>query len=132
MSGPNILVATQGYFFETVESLKLSHEAIKYLAVNDADWILDERKIRKIAGGIGMLRKSLREALSFVATFPLEIQVMHGRCLGFTVCISCKVGLRMKQLNHLLVYVCCNTCMNVNFLIPLPAKINLLVVVPIP
>ncbi|KAK8455878.1 hypothetical protein SEVIR_4G234700v4 [Setaria viridis] len=75
--GVDLLVATPGRLVDMVERSKISLEAIKYLAMDEADRMLDmgfEPQIRKIVDMMNMPKKSVRQTMLFSATFPPEIQ----------------------------------------------------------
>ena len=61
-----------------VERSRISLEAIKYLVMDESDRMLDmgfEPQIRKIVDMMIMTKKSVRQTISFSATFPPKIQV---------------------------------------------------------
>ncbi|GFY80733.1 P-loop containing nucleoside triphosphate hydrolases superfamily protein [Actinidia rufa] len=86
--GVDILVATPGRLVDLLERAKVSLEMIRYLALDEADRMLDmgfEPQIRKIVEQMDMPPRGVRQTLLFSATFPKEIQV----CLFFYR-ISCQ------------------------------------------
>lgn len=76
--GVDILVATPGRLLDMIERGKVSLRTIRYLALDEADRMLDmgfEPQIRKIVQETGMPPPGERQTLLFSATFPHEIQV---------------------------------------------------------
>lgn len=76
--GVDILVATPGRLVDLIERERISLKKIKYLALDEADRMLDmgfERQIRQIVEEMGMPAPGVRQTLLFSATFPTEIQV---------------------------------------------------------
>ncbi|KAH7859703.1 hypothetical protein Vadar_004547 [Vaccinium darrowii] len=75
--GVDILVATPGRLVDLLERARVSLEMIKYLALDEADRMLDmgfEPQIRKIVEQMDMPPPGVRQTLLFSATFPKEIQ----------------------------------------------------------
>ncbi|XP_059635077.1 DEAD-box ATP-dependent RNA helicase 52C-like [Cornus florida] len=75
--GVDILVATPGRLVDMIERSRVSLRRIKYLALDEADRMLDmgfEPQIRKIVEQMGMPPPGARQTLLFSATFPAEIQ----------------------------------------------------------
>ncbi|KAH8512396.1 hypothetical protein H0E87_005872 [Populus deltoides] len=75
--GVDILVATPGRLVDLLERARVSLQMIKYLALDEADRMLDmgfEPQIRKIVEQMDMPRPGLRQTMLFSATFPKEIQ----------------------------------------------------------
>ncbi|KAK6124603.1 hypothetical protein DH2020_041658 [Rehmannia glutinosa] len=75
--GVDILVATPGRLVDLLERAKVSLQMIRYLALDEADRMLDmgfEPQIRKIVEQMDMPPRGERQTLLFSATFPKEIQ----------------------------------------------------------
>ncbi|KAJ8637902.1 hypothetical protein MRB53_012169 [Persea americana] len=75
--GVDILVATPGRLVDLFERAKVSLQMIKYLALDEADRMLDmgfEPQIRKIVEQMDMPPRGVRQTVLFSATFPKEIQ----------------------------------------------------------
>ncbi|CAH9082880.1 unnamed protein product [Cuscuta epithymum] len=75
--GVHILVATPGRLVDLLERARVSLEMIRYLALDEADRMLDmgfEPQIRKIVQQTSMPPPGLRQTMLFSATFPKEIQ----------------------------------------------------------
>ncbi|KAL4303814.1 hypothetical protein GQ457_10G016520 [Hibiscus cannabinus] len=75
--GVDILVATPGRLVDIVERARVSLGMIKYLALDEADRMLDmgfEPQIRKIVEQMDMPPPGTRQTMLFSATFPDEIQ----------------------------------------------------------
>lgn len=75
--GVDILVATPGRLVDLLERARVSLEMIKYLALDEADRMLDmgfEPQIRKIVEQTDMPPRGVRQTMLFSATFPKEIQ----------------------------------------------------------
>ncbi|GFY98985.1 P-loop containing nucleoside triphosphate hydrolases superfamily protein [Actinidia rufa] len=75
--GVDILVATPGRLVDLLERARVSLELIKYLALDEADRMLDmgfEPQIRKIVQQMDMPPPGVRQTMLFSATFPKEIQ----------------------------------------------------------
>jgi len=76
--GVDILVATPGRLVDLLERARVSLQMIRYLALDEADRMLDmgfEPQIRKIVEQMDMPPPGIRQTLLFSATFPKEIQV---------------------------------------------------------
>ncbi|XP_073137914.1 DEAD-box ATP-dependent RNA helicase 37-like [Henckelia pumila] len=83
--GVDILVATPGRLVDLLERARVSLQMIKYLALDEADRMLDmgfEPQIRKIVEQMDMPPPGLRQTLLFSATFPKEIQRMASDFLS--------------------------------------------------
>ncbi|XP_044506208.1 DEAD-box ATP-dependent RNA helicase 37-like [Mangifera indica] len=75
--GVDILVATPGRLVDLLERARVSLQLIKYLALDEADRMLDmgfEPQIRKIVEQMDMPPPGVRQTMLFSATFPKEIQ----------------------------------------------------------
>ncbi|KAE8677197.1 DEAD-box ATP-dependent RNA helicase 37 [Hibiscus syriacus] len=75
--GVDILVATPGRLVDLLERARVSLHMIRYLALDEADRMLDmgfEPQIRKIVEQMDMPPPSVRQTMLFSATFPREIQ----------------------------------------------------------
>ncbi|KAK8958581.1 DEAD-box ATP-dependent RNA helicase 52B [Platanthera guangdongensis] len=75
--GVDILVATPGRLVDLLERARVSLQMIKYLALDEADRMLDmgfEPQIRKIVEQMEMPPRGIRQTMLFSATFPREIQ----------------------------------------------------------
>ncbi|XP_056171138.1 DEAD-box ATP-dependent RNA helicase 37-like [Syzygium oleosum] len=75
--GVEILVATPGRLVDLLERARVSLQMIQYLALDEADRMLDmgfEPQIRKIVEQTGMPPRGIRQTMLFSATFPKEIQ----------------------------------------------------------
>lgn len=75
--GVDILVATPGRLGDLLERARVSLSQIKYLALDEADRMLDmgfEPQIRKIVEQMDMPPAGQRQTMLFSATFPREIQ----------------------------------------------------------
>ncbi|KHN44489.1 DEAD-box ATP-dependent RNA helicase 52 [Glycine soja] len=75
--GVDILVATPGRLVDLLERARVSLQMIRYLALDEADRMLDmgfEPQIRKIVEQMDMPPAGARQTMLFSATFPKEIQ----------------------------------------------------------
>ncbi|MBA0861259.1 hypothetical protein Goshw_026174 [Gossypium schwendimanii] len=75
--GVDILVATPGRLVDLLERARVSLQAVRYLALDEADRMLDmgfEPQIRKIVEQMNMPNRGVRQTMLFSATFPREIQ----------------------------------------------------------
>ncbi|KAF5735715.1 DEAD-box ATP-dependent RNA helicase 37 [Tripterygium wilfordii] len=75
--GVDILVATPGRLVDLLERARVSLQMIRYLALDEADRMLDmgfEPQIRKIVEQCDMPPQGVRQTMLFSATFPKEIQ----------------------------------------------------------
>ncbi|KAI5440781.1 DEAD-box ATP-dependent RNA helicase 52B, variant 3, partial [Lathyrus oleraceus] len=71
--GVDILVATPGRLVDMIERERVSLKKIKYLALDEADRMLDmgfEHQIRNIVQQMNMPAPGARQTLLFSATFP--------------------------------------------------------------
>lgn len=76
--GVDILVATPGRLVDLLERARVSLKSIRYLALDEADRMLDmgfEPQVRRIVEQLDMPPRGVRQTLLFSATFPSEIQV---------------------------------------------------------
>ncbi|XP_020578513.1 DEAD-box ATP-dependent RNA helicase 37-like [Phalaenopsis equestris] len=75
--GVDVLVATPGRLVDLLERARVSLSMIRYLALDEADRMLDmgfEPQIRKIVEQMDMPPPGQRQTMLFSATFPREIQ----------------------------------------------------------
>ena len=82
--GVDILVATPGRLVDLLERARVSLQMISYLALDEADRMLDmgfEPQIRKIVEQMDMPPPGARQTMLFSATFPKEIQVSLYCCI---------------------------------------------------
>lgn len=76
--GVDILVGTPGRLLDLIVRAKISLKKIKYLALDEADRMLDmgfEQQIRRVVEKKGMPPPGVRQTMLFSATFPNEIQL---------------------------------------------------------
>jgi ATP-dependent RNA helicase DDX3X len=79
--GCDILVATPGRLSDLIERARVSLSAIRYLALDEADRMLDmgfEPQIRRIVEGEDMPPAGHRQTMLFSATFP-KVRRRAGR-----------------------------------------------------
>ncbi|XP_066340150.1 DEAD-box ATP-dependent RNA helicase 52C-like [Miscanthus floridulus] len=77
--GVDILVATPGRLVDLLERARVSLQSIRYLALDEADRMLDmgfEPQVRRIVEQMDMPLPGVRQTMLFSATFPKEIQKM--------------------------------------------------------
>ncbi|KAM1155260.1 hypothetical protein ACFX13_026762 [Malus domestica] len=89
--GCDILVATPGRLVDMIERSRVSLSNIKYLALDEADRMLDmgfEPQIRRIVEQMDMPRSGARQTLLFSATFPDEIQRLAADFLSNYIFLS--------------------------------------------
>ncbi|RVX11081.1 DEAD-box ATP-dependent RNA helicase 52C [Vitis vinifera] len=87
--GVDILVATPGRLVDMIERARVSLRMIKYLALDEADRMLDmgfEPQIRKIVEQMDMPPPGARQTMLFSATFPNEIQLSGGIFMERMIC----------------------------------------------
>jgi hypothetical protein len=92
--GVEILVATPGRLMDLLERARVSLQMIRYLALDEADRMLDmgfEPQIRKIVEGMDMPQRGERQTMLFSATFPKEIQVCFFPVFSFHLSSKCHV-----------------------------------------
>ncbi|PKI75733.1 hypothetical protein CRG98_003876 [Punica granatum] len=83
--GVDVLVATPGRLVDMVERERVSLRMIKYLAIDEADRMLDmgfEPQIRQIVEQMDMPPAGARQTLLFSATFPNDIQMLASDFLS--------------------------------------------------
>lgn len=89
--GVDILVATPGRLVDMIERARVSLRMIKYLALDEADRMLDmgfEPQIRKIVEQMHMPPSGARQTMFFSATFPDEIQRLASDFLSNYIFLS--------------------------------------------
>nr|KYP51114.1 DEAD-box ATP-dependent RNA helicase 52B [Cajanus cajan] len=89
--GVDILVATPGRLVDIIERERVSLMRIKYLALDEADRMLDmgfEHQIRKIVQQMQMPPPGVRQTLLFSATFPNDIQKLASDFLSNYIFLS--------------------------------------------
>lgn len=110
--GVDILVATPGRLVDLLERARVSLQLIRYLALDEADRMLDmgfEPQIRKIVQQMDMPPPGARQTMLFSATFPKEIQVYFPFAIIYFPPMSVHVTLDFYWL-HGLVIVCFVVC----------------------
>lgn len=122
-----ILVATPGRLMDLLERARVSLQMIKYLALDEADRMLDmgfEPQIRKIVEGMDMPQRGERQTMLFSATFPKEIQVSFfpvfvspfNKCHVFC-CFYCYGFIHLKQPMDMQCLHCMSACLVVYLVI---------------
>ncbi|XP_071903465.1 DEAD-box ATP-dependent RNA helicase 37-like [Coffea arabica] len=89
--GVDILVATPGRLVDLLERARVSLQLIRYLALDEADRMLDmgfEPQIRRIVEQMDMPPPGVRQTMLFSATFPKEIQRLAADFLSSYVFLA--------------------------------------------
>ncbi|KAK9266590.1 hypothetical protein L1049_021655 [Liquidambar formosana] len=89
--GVDILVATPGRLVDLLERARVSLQMIRYLALDEADRMLDmgfEPQIRKIVEQMDMPPPGVRQTMLFSATFPKEIQRLASDFLSHYIFLA--------------------------------------------
>lgn len=82
-------MATPGRLMDLLERARVSLQMVNYLALDEADRMLDmgfEPQIRKIVEQMDMPPRGVRQTMLFSATFPKEIQVRFSLTPCFNLC----------------------------------------------
>ncbi|XP_042425722.1 DEAD-box ATP-dependent RNA helicase 52B-like [Zingiber officinale] len=107
--GVEILVATPGRLMDLLERARISLRGIRYLALDEADRMLDmgfEPQIRRIVEQMGMPTPGKRQTMLFSATFPQEIQRLASDFLSNYIFLSVgKVGSSTGLISQRVEYV---------------------------
>ena len=107
--GCDVLIATPGRLIDLVDRAKISLERIAYLALDEADRMLDmgfEPQIRQIVQQRGMPEPGDRQTMLFSATFPKEIQRMASDFLDDYIFITVgRVGSSHTNITQSVEYV---------------------------
>ncbi|KAK1417253.1 hypothetical protein QVD17_26378 [Tagetes erecta] len=107
--GVDILVATPGRLTDLIERSRISLAKIKYLALDEADRMLDmgfEPQIRKIVERLDMPSRGSRQTMLFSATFPTEIQRLASDFLKDYIFLSVgRVGSSTDLIQQKVVFV---------------------------
>ncbi|KAE9619502.1 hypothetical protein Lal_00022740 [Lupinus albus] len=107
--GVDILVATPGRLVDLLERARVSLQMIRYLALDEADRMLDmgfEPQIRKIVEQMDMPPPGMRQTLLFSATFPKEIQGLASDFLSNYVFLAVgRVGSSTDLISQRVEYV---------------------------
>ncbi|KAM0937575.1 putative RNA helicase [Dioscorea sansibarensis] len=89
--GVEILVATPGRLVDLLERARVSLQMIRYLALDEADRMLDmgfEPQIRRIVEQMDMPPSGVRQTMLFSATFPKEIQRLASDFLAYYIFLA--------------------------------------------
>ncbi|CAL5207500.1 unnamed protein product [Lathyrus oleraceus] len=107
--GVDILVATPGRLVDLLERARVSLQMIRYLALDEADRMLDmgfEPQIRKIVEQMDMPPPGMRQTLLFSATFPKEIQRLASDFLASYIFLAVgRVGSSTDLISQRVEYV---------------------------
>ncbi|KAI3964033.1 hypothetical protein MKX01_014314 [Papaver californicum] len=107
--GVDILVATPGRLVDLIERARVSLSMINYLALDEADRMLDmgfEPQIRKIVQQMDMPPPGQRQTMLFSATFPTEIQRLASDFLSNYIFLTVgRVGSSTELIEQRVEYV---------------------------
>ncbi|KAE9604838.1 hypothetical protein Lal_00010954 [Lupinus albus] len=107
--GVDILVATPGRLVDLLERARVSLQMIRYLALDEADRMLDmgfEPQIRKIVEQMDMPPPGVRQTMLFSATFPREIQRLASDFLSNYIFLAVgRVGSSTELIDQRVEYV---------------------------
>ncbi|KAI3879290.1 hypothetical protein MKX03_024265 [Papaver bracteatum] len=107
--GVDILVATPGRLVDLIERARVSLSMISYLALDEADRMLDmgfEPQIRKIVQQMDMPPPGERQTMLFSATFPAEIQRLASDFLSNYIFLTVgRVGSSTELIEQRVEYV---------------------------
>lgn len=101
-------MATPGRLVDLLERARVSLQMIRYLALDEADRMLDmgfEPQIRKIVEQMDMPPPGVRQTMLFSATFPKEIQVAPVFCNeSFNICLLVCLNFYLSSYEYLMLY----------------------------
>jgi len=106
----HILVATPGRLVDLLERARVSLQMIRYLALDEADRMLDmgfEPQIRKIVQQMDMPPPGVRQTMLFSATFPKEIQVIFSTLTGSSLILQFFPLILIYLITPLSCGICC-------------------------